>query len=113
MNAIKRSSLIIAVAAACAVGAAQAKQSTVTGPKGKTSTRMVDRSTPGQVNAVTTGPNGQSVTRNKTYGNGQVNSTTTGPKGQTATRAVTRSNGQANATVTGPNGQTATRTTTY
>ena len=63
-----------------------------------------------------TGPQGKTAQRNVTRAHGDVSSSTTGPNGRTSSRVVDRSvqNGVATttATVTGPNGQTATRSVT-
>ena len=85
--------IVVAVAAVLAAtpGEAQARerQTTVTGPQGKSATRAVSRH------------------------HGDVQSSSTGPNGKTSSRVVDRSPGQTTATVTGPEGKTATRTSTY
>lgn len=59
-----------------------------------------------------TGPNGKTATRHVARSQGDVSSTTTGPNGKTSSRVVERSQGAASATVTGPNGKTVHRDTT-
>jgi len=88
----KLSLLIAAVsvallAAASPAEAGRLRQTSVTGPQGKTATRTVARD------------------------HGDVQSSTTGPNGKTSSRSVDRSATGTTATVTGPNGRTATRTT--
>lgn len=66
----------------------------------------------GERQTTVTGPNGKTATRDVVRANGDVSSTTTGPNGKTSSRVVDRSETGASATVTGPNGKTSTRTTT-
>lgn len=75
------------LAAALPAEAGRVRQTTVTGPQGKTATHAVTRD------------------------HGDVQSSTTGPNGKTSSRSVDRSATGTTATVTGPNGKTATRTT--
>jgi hypothetical protein len=58
----------------------------------------------GQLNTTRTGPNGNTITTNRSYGNGQLNTTRTGPNGNTTTTNRRYSNGQQTTTRTGPNG---------
>lgn len=106
---------IAAIASGLALAeAAQARerQTTLTGTKGRTATRHVQRAG-GDVNATTTGPNGNSMARSvDRNADGTTNASITGPNGRTATRQVTRSGEGSSATVTGPNGQSLTRSTT-
>ncbi|MFG6458572.1 hypothetical protein [Roseateles sp. BYS96W] len=91
-----QSASLLALAAAAALlmtaslpaEAGRLRQTSVTGPQGKTATRTVARD------------------------HGDVQSGVTGPNGKTASRVVDRSPGQTTATVTGPNGQSVTRTST-
>lgn len=80
------SATVLAVSLTAEAG--RLRQSTVTGPQGKTATRSVARD------------------------HGDVQSSTTGPNGKTSSRVVDREPGQTTATVTGPNGKSATRATT-
>ncbi len=59
-----------------------------------------------------TGPQGKTATRTVARDHGDVQSSVTGPNGKTTSRVVDRSPGQTTATVTGPNGQSVTRTST-
>lgn len=68
--------------------AGRLRQTTVTGPQGKTATRTVVRD------------------------HGDVQSSTVCPNGRTSSRVVDRSPGQTTVTMTGPDGRSATRTTT-
>jgi hypothetical protein len=94
MNRLSMLALSLTIASGVALATvgidAQARErtTTVTGAKGKTAQRHVERS------------------------RGDVSSSTTGPNGKTSSRTVDRSAEGTTATVTGPNGQTATRTTT-
>ena len=76
------------LAASLPAEAGRLRQTTVTGPQGKTATHTVARD------------------------HGDVQSSTTGPNGLTSSRVVDRSPGGTTATVTGPNGKSVTRTTT-
>jgi len=66
----------------------------------------------GSVHTQTTGPQGQTVTRDTVRTPTQTTSTVTAPTGETATREVNRSPQGSDATLTGPQGQTVTRTST-
>ncbi len=60
----------------------------------------------GQLTTTRTGPLGNTLTTNRSYGNGQQTTTRTGPLGNTQTTNRRYSNGQLNTTRTGPLGNT-------
>jgi hypothetical protein len=67
----------------------------------------------GQQTTTRTGPNGNTQTTNRTYGNGQQTTTRTGSNGNTQTTKRTYGNGQQTTTRTGPNGKTQTTNRTF
>lgn len=77
---------------------ARDRQSTVTGPAGKTATYQSSR-TQGQVSSSVTGANGQTASRNVSRTADSTTATVTGPKGQTASRVTTRTGGASATTV--------------
>jgi hypothetical protein len=60
----------------------------------------------GQQTTTRTGPLGNTLTTNRSYGNGQQTTTRTGPNGNTITTNRSYGNGQLNTTRTGPLGNT-------
>jgi hypothetical protein len=66
---------------------------------GFTETALADRLT-----TTRTGPNGNTLTTNRSYDNGQLTTTRTGPNGNTLTTNRRYGNGQLTTTRTGPNG---------
>jgi hypothetical protein len=96
--------LALAVAGAAHAGA---RQTTITGPHGKTATRSVTRDD-GHVVDTTTGPNGATRTRTVDRSPGATDVTVDTATGKTATRDTTRSADGSTTTLTGRNGRTGT-----
>ena len=109
LSATSIASLAFAVLALAApLAQAETHGSTVTGPKGQSASRNVNR-TAGEVQASTTGPNGQSTQRNVSRSATGAQGSLTGPAG-TSTRSTTRDASGSSTTATGPQGQSGTVT---
>jgi hypothetical protein len=67
----------------------------------------------GQQTTTRTGPNGNTQTTNRLFGNGQQTTTRTGPNGNTQTTNRTYGNGQQTTIRTGPNGNVQTTNRTF
>ncbi len=105
--------IVLGLAAVCGFSApasAAQRNTTVTGPNGKSVQRDVTRSK-GAVSSSVTGANGKTATRSVERGNGQAAATVTGPNGRQWQRSSTHTSAGTTSTVTGPNGGTATRST--
>ena len=98
--------LAFAVLSLAAPAQAETHGSTVTGPKGQSASRNVNR-TGGEVQASTSGPNGQSTQRNVSRSATGAQGSVTGPAG-TSTRSTSRDASGSSTTVTGPQGQSGT-----
>ena len=110
LSATSIASLAFAVLALAApLAHAETHGSTVTGPKGQSASRNVNR-TAGEVQAGTTGPNGQSTQRNVSRSATGAQGSVTGPAGGTSTRNTTRDASGSSTTATGPQGQSGTVT---
>jgi hypothetical protein len=82
-----------------------------TGPNGNSMTRDTTHYAGGSSGNIT-GSNGGEATRTATHADGQTNVSTTGPDGKSTSREGTHSASGGSGTMTGPNGGEATRTAT-
>jgi hypothetical protein len=83
---------------------AATREAVATGPNGKTATRDISRQK-GAVSSSTTGPNGKTASRNVDRSATSTTATMSGPNGKTANRSTNRTSNGSQTTVTGPNGQ--------
>lgn len=87
---------------------AQARETTATGPNGKSATRTAQRES-GDVSSSTTTGAGKAVgSRSVERSASSSTATATGPRGKSASRDTTRTSTGSSTTVTGPNGQSGT-----